>query len=53
MRIAIIGYGKVGSTLGRRWVELGHQVIFGVRDEKSPKVQAILESLGTKPRPRQ
>ncbi len=31
MRIAIIGAGNVGGTLGRRWAELGHDVIFGVR----------------------
>jgi len=31
MRIAIIGAGNVGGTLGRRWTELGHTVMFGVR----------------------
>lgn len=32
MRIAVIGAGHVGGTLGRRWAELGHEVAFGVRD---------------------
>ena len=32
MRIAVIGAGNVGGTLGRRWAELGHNVSFGVRD---------------------
>jgi predicted dinucleotide-binding enzyme len=32
MRIAVIGAGAVGGTLGRRWAELGHAVAFGVRD---------------------
>ena len=32
MRIAVIGAGNVGGTLGRRWAELGHDVRFGVRD---------------------
>lgn len=32
MRIAVIGAGNVGGTLGRRWAELGHDVTFGVRD---------------------
>ena len=32
MRIAVVGAGNVGGTLGRRWAELGHQVTFGVRD---------------------
>ena len=25
MKIAIIGAGSVGGTLGRRWAELGHR----------------------------
>lgn len=32
MRIAVIGSGNVGGTLGRRWATLGHDVTFGVRD---------------------
>jgi hypothetical protein len=32
----------VGGTLGRRWAELGHQVIFGSRDPHSQKVKALL-----------
>ncbi len=32
MRIAILGSGNVGGTLGRRWATLGHDVAFGVRD---------------------
>jgi 8-hydroxy-5-deazaflavin:NADPH oxidoreductase len=32
MRIAVIGSGNVGGTLGRRWAALGHEVAFGVRD---------------------
>lgn len=31
MRIAVIGAGNVGGTLGRRWATLGHTVAFGVR----------------------
>ena len=31
MRIAVIGAGNVGGTLGRRWAELGHDVVFGMR----------------------
>ena len=31
MRIAIIGAGSVGGTLGRRWAAQGHAVTFGVR----------------------
>ncbi|HEV2550851.1 MAG TPA: NAD(P)-binding domain-containing protein [Stellaceae bacterium] len=32
MKIAVIGTGAVGGTLGQRWAELGHSVRFGVRD---------------------
>lgn len=42
MNIAVIGSGNVGGTLGRRWAELGHQVIFGSRDPHSQKVKALL-----------
>ena len=31
MRIAVIGAGNVGGTLGRRWAALGHEVVFAVR----------------------
>ena len=31
MKIAILGMGNVGRVLGRRWVEAGHEVVFGVR----------------------
>jgi predicted dinucleotide-binding enzyme len=40
MRIAIIGSGNVGATLGRRWSELDHDVTFGARDPESHKVIA-------------
>ena len=32
MRIAVLGSGNVGGTLGRRWAAAGHSVTFGVRD---------------------
>jgi predicted dinucleotide-binding enzyme len=31
MKIAVIGAGNVGATLGKRWAKLGHEVVFGVR----------------------
>ena len=45
MRIAVLGAGRVGSTLGQKWAAAGHEVVFGVRDISSPKVRAILESV--------
>jgi len=38
MRIAIIGAGRVGRALGARWTEVGHDVVYGVRDPGDPKV---------------
>ena len=35
MRIAVIGAGHVGGTLGRRWAAAGHEVSFGVRDPEA------------------
>jgi 8-hydroxy-5-deazaflavin:NADPH oxidoreductase len=46
MRIAVIGTGNVGSALGRRWADAGHEIIFGSRDPASDKVQALLRSIG-------
>ncbi|MFZ4508785.1 MAG: NADPH-dependent F420 reductase [Fimbriimonas sp.] len=31
MKIAIIGRGNVGATLGQRWTSIGHDVRYGVR----------------------
>ncbi len=48
MKIGIIGIGNIGATLGRAWVAAGHEVIFGVRSTKAPKVLEILESFNGK-----
>ncbi len=31
MRIAILGAGRVGGTLGRRLADAGHTVVYGLR----------------------
>lgn len=46
MKIAVIGTGRVGGTLGLRWAQHGHQVIFGTRDPNSEKVRKLLDSAG-------
>jgi predicted dinucleotide-binding enzyme len=46
MKIAIIGAGNVGGALGGAWVKSGHDVMFGVRDPSSPKVAALLATMG-------
>jgi predicted dinucleotide-binding enzyme len=42
MKIAVIGTGSVGGTLGRRWAELGHSVSFGVRDLADADAKALV-----------
>jgi NADPH-dependent F420 reductase len=46
MRIAVIGMGNVGVTLGRRWVAAGHTVVFGSRKPEDAKVKAEAKALG-------
>ncbi len=41
LRILIIGAGNVGATLGRRWIESGHDVRFGVPDPGNPKYAGL------------
>lgn len=48
MRIGIIGVGNIGATLGRKWVQAGHEVVFGVRSVHSPKVAELLDDLDQK-----
>jgi 8-hydroxy-5-deazaflavin:NADPH oxidoreductase len=42
MKIAIIGAGNVGGSLGRAWAFKGHEVVFGVRDATGPKTQVAV-----------
>jgi 8-hydroxy-5-deazaflavin:NADPH oxidoreductase len=46
MKIGVIGAGNVGGTLGRAWAAKGHEVVFGVRDPRDPKIQALLKATG-------
>ena len=32
MRIAVIGKGNIGGTLGSKWRAAGHDVVYGTRD---------------------
>ena len=43
MRIAILGAGNIGGTLGSKWIKAGHTVLFGVRDVTSQKTISALE----------
>jgi predicted dinucleotide-binding enzyme len=46
LRIAVLGAGKIGGTLGRKWVAAGHQVVFGVRDPGGERASALRAELG-------
>lgn len=48
MKIAVLGTGSVGGTLGCRWAKMEHDVVFGSRDPKHVKAQALLEKCGGK-----
>jgi hypothetical protein len=45
MRIAIIGSGNIGSTLGAKWAAAGHEIVFGVRDPASDKARKAAASV--------
>jgi predicted dinucleotide-binding enzyme len=47
VKIAILGTGRVGGTLGRRWAQKGHSIRFGSRDPLAPKVVKLLAECGT------
>lgn len=47
-RIGIIGSGKVGSAIGRTWVNRGHEVMFASRNLEND--QALASKLGSKAR---
>lgn len=41
-KLAIIGAGNVGGTLGRRWAENGHSVVYGTRHPNSKEAITVL-----------
>jgi len=43
MKIAIIGAGNVGASLGKGWARAGHRICFGVVDPETPKHQTALQ----------
>lgn len=42
MRIAVIGSGNVGGTLGKGWAKRGHEVVFGARHPTDQKLAQLL-----------
>lgn len=48
MKIAVIGSGNVGGTLGKGWAKRGHEVVFGVRKPTDQKLAQLLAATGGK-----
>jgi predicted dinucleotide-binding enzyme len=48
MKVAVIGAGRVGGTIGGRWEAAGHEVVYGLRDpSKVPGAKSISAALGS------
>ena len=45
-KIAVLGAGNIGGTLGRKWAAAGNSVTFGVAHPESEKAQALQAELG-------
>ena len=45
MNIAILGVGNIGGTLGKKWANAGHNVVFGTRDANSRKAQSLRQAM--------
>jgi len=46
MKIAIIGAGAVGSSLGTAWARGDHDIVFGVRDVNKAALKTLCEEIG-------
>src|SRR5260370_8451590 len=53
MKIGIVGSGKLGGTVGARWVKVGHELLFSSRhpDELNPLVEALEPRARTRTHP--
>ncbi len=50
MKVAVLGAGKIGGTLAKKWGAAGHQVAIGVRDPAKAEVQSLLKEIGSNAR---
>src|SRR5258708_37245342 len=46
MKIGIIGSGNVGGSLGSRWAQGGHEVVFGSRDPNGAEMKELIGKSG-------
>lgn len=45
MKIAVIGAGNIGGTLGGKWAAAGHEVVYGVRSPGAPGTAAVADAV--------
>lgn len=45
MKIAVIGAGNIGRTLGGKWTAAGHEVVYGVRRPDEPGTAAVADAV--------
>ncbi len=45
MKIAVIGAGNIGRTLGGKWIGAGHDVVYGVRSAGAPGTASIVDAV--------
>ncbi|MDX2223287.1 MAG: NAD(P)-binding domain-containing protein [Rhodospirillaceae bacterium] len=49
-KVAVIGTGRMGGAIGKRFAELGYTVIYGSRDPSADKVKALVAATGANAR---
>jgi 8-hydroxy-5-deazaflavin:NADPH oxidoreductase len=48
MKVAVIGAGRIGGTIGGKWEAAGHEVVYGLREPSSkPGAKSIAAALGS------
>ena len=45
LRIAVIGAGNIGRTLGAKWAAVGHEVVYGVRSPGAPDTASVADAV--------
>ncbi len=44
MKIAVVGAGNIGRTLGEKWQAAGHEVVYGVRSPGGPDTASVADA---------
>jgi predicted dinucleotide-binding enzyme len=45
MKIAVIGAGNIGRTLGQKWQQAGHDVVYGSRSPGAPGTASVADAV--------